>query len=63
MINHLMDNEFDICHTKKLRMERGEGHAFGLVHRRLMHNSIVPIVPIALNTYSPPQSTTPQAVL
>ncbi len=60
MIYHLMDNEFDISHAKKLRMDRGEGHAFGLVHRRLMHNSIVPIVPIALNTYPPPNQPRPK---
>ena len=40
--------------------EHGEGHAFGFVHRRLMPNKVVPIVPIALNTYFPPNQPRPR---
>ncbi len=54
LIDHLIENDFDISEAKKLRFERGEGHAFGFVHRRLMRRNIVPIVPVALNTYFPP---------
>ena len=32
----------------------GEGHAFGFVHNRLLQGSIVPVVPLFLNTYYPP---------
>jgi 3-O-methylgallate 3,4-dioxygenase len=60
LIRHLVANEFDVSHSKRLSGKHGEGHAFGFVHRRLMHpDHIVPIVPVALNTYFPPNQPTP----
>ena len=60
MIQHLMGADFDIAHSRRLSKEHGEGHAFGFVHRRLMEQKIVPIVPVALNTYFPPNQPRPQ---
>jgi len=60
LVNELMDRGFDISHAKKLGREHGEGHAFGFVHRRLMPNKVVPIVPLALNTYFPPNQPRPR---
>ena len=37
----------------------GDGHAFGFVHRRLMKQAI-PVVPIVLNTYYPPNQPSPR---
>jgi Catalytic LigB subunit of aromatic ring-opening dioxygenase len=59
MIEMLMDSGFDISHSKRLGKPRGEGHAFGFVHRRLMTNTVIPIVPVALNTYFPPNQPRP----
>ena len=59
MVEGLMDRGFDISHSKRLGKPRGEGHAFGFVHRRLMDKKIVPIVPVALNTYFPPNQPRP----
>ncbi len=59
MIQHLVGAAFDISHSRRLSKEHGEGHAFGFVHRRLMPNRIVPIVPVALNTYFPPNQPRP----
>ncbi|MCW2573621.1 MAG: extradiol ring-cleavage dioxygenase [Frankiales bacterium] len=59
LIATLMDRDFDIAQSKRLGKPRGEGHAFGFVHRRLMPNRIVPIVPVALNTYYPPNQPRP----
>jgi 3-O-methylgallate 3,4-dioxygenase len=59
LVNELMDRGFDISHSKKLGREHGEGHAFGFVHRRLMTDTIIPIVPLALNTYFPPNQPRP----
>jgi 3-O-methylgallate 3,4-dioxygenase len=59
LIHGLMDDGFDVSHSKKLRFERGEGHAFGFVHRRLMGDKIIPIVPFALNTYFAPNQPRP----
>jgi Catalytic LigB subunit of aromatic ring-opening dioxygenase len=61
LIEGLIDQGFDISHSKKLSKEHGEGHAFGFVHRRMMSDdTIVPIVPVALNTYFPPNQPRPQ---
>ena len=44
-----------------LSKAHGEGHAFGFVHQRLMReDAIVPIVPVALNTYFPPNQPRPK---
>jgi 3-O-methylgallate 3,4-dioxygenase len=61
MIESLMDEGFDISQAKRLSKEHGEGHAFGFVHRRMMSDEhIVPIVPVALNTYFPPNQPRPR---
>lgn len=60
LIEHLMENEFDVSHSKKLPKDRGEGHAFGFVHKKLMQEKVVPILPIALNTYFPPNNPRPK---
>jgi hypothetical protein len=60
LIDALMDDEFDIAQARRLAKAHGEGHAFGYVHQRLMTNKIVPIVPIALNTYFPPNQPRPR---
>jgi 3-O-methylgallate 3,4-dioxygenase len=60
-IESLMDQGFDISQAKRLSKEHGEGHAFGFVHRRMMSDDhIVPIVPVALNTYFPPNQPRPR---
>jgi 3-O-methylgallate 3,4-dioxygenase len=59
LVDGLMDRGFDISHAKRLAKPHGEGHAFGFVHRRLMTDAVVPIVPVALNTYYPPNQPRP----
>ena len=59
LIEALMDHGFDISHSKRLGKPHGEGHAFGFVHRRLMTGAVIPIVPVALNTYFPPNQPRP----
>jgi 3-O-methylgallate 3,4-dioxygenase len=61
LTNALMDHGFDISHAKRLGKDHGEGHAFGFVHQRLMEDdAIVPIVPVALNTYFQPNQPRPR---
>jgi 3-O-methylgallate 3,4-dioxygenase len=61
LTNALMDGGFDISHAKRLAKEHGEGHAFGFVHQRLMDDeAVIPIVPVALNTYFPPNQPRPR---
>ena len=61
LVESLMDGDFDVSYSKKLSKAHGEGHAFGFVHQRLMRDeTIVPIVPIALNTYFAPNQPRPR---
>lgn len=59
IIETLTDREIDVAHGRTLPRPRGEGHAFGFVHRRLMRDAVVPVVPIAVNTYYPPNQPRP----
>jgi hypothetical protein len=60
LIERLVAIDFDISHAQKLPRDHGEGHAFGFVHRRLMGELPIPIVPVILNTYFPPNQPTPR---
>ena len=60
LIESLIDQGFDVSQGKRLAKEHGEGHAFGFVHRRMMNGQVVPIVPVALNTYFPPNQPRPR---
>jgi 3-O-methylgallate 3,4-dioxygenase len=61
LIAELVDREFDISTSDRLADGVGEGHAFGFIHTRLMGRSMaLPIVPICLNTYYPPNQPTPR---
>jgi len=65
LIQHLVENEFDIGRSNHLdpkrgRSEGGIGHAFSFVYHRLLGDRIVPTVPIMVNTYYPPNQPTPK---
>jgi hypothetical protein len=59
LITALVEVEFDVSSANALPAGEGEGHAFGFVHRRLMEKAI-PVVPIVLNTYYPPNQPSPR---
>jgi len=59
LVRNLVENDFDVAYSGKLARPRGEGHAFGFVHRRLMAPGVIPIVPLVVNTYYPPNQPTP----
>jgi aromatic ring-opening dioxygenase catalytic subunit (LigB family) len=60
LIDWLMDNGFDPASSKRMRQGEGEGHGMAYVHRRLMdENKPIPIVPVFLNTYFPPNQPRP----
>lgn len=60
VVQYLVEQEFDVAYAEKLAQPRGEGHAFGFVHRRLMGASVVPVVPVVVNTYYPPNQPRPR---
>src|SRR5207248_2063106 len=59
LIDELIDREFDIAASDATPEGEGEGHAIGFVHKRIMQD-VVPIVPICINTYYPPNQPTPR---
>jgi hypothetical protein len=59
LTSHLTENHFDVSHGSYLSKKRGEGHAFGFVHKRLMNETVVPILPVILNTYYSPNQPRP----
>lgn len=59
LIDELIDREFDIAASGAVPEGQGEGHAIGFVHKRIM-KEVVPIVPVCINTYYPPNQPTPR---
>jgi len=61
LIDWLMEGGFDPATSKCMRKGEGEGHGMAYVHRRLMdENKAIPIVPVFLNTYFPPNQPRPR---
>ena len=60
LIRALVDEEFDIARCNKLRPEIGVGHAFSFLYRRVLPGGKLPMVPVMVNTYYPPNQPTPK---
>jgi hypothetical protein len=60
LIGSLIDQEFDVAHSNGLPPKQGMGHAFSFIYGRIMPNTVIPTVPIMLNTYYPPNQPTPK---
>jgi 3-O-methylgallate 3,4-dioxygenase len=60
LIATLIDAEFDVAVANALPDGEGEGHAFAFVHRRIIKDASVPVVPVFLNTYYPPNQPSPK---
>lgn len=60
LIRSLVDAEFDVARSNKLREEIGVGHAFSFLYRRILPGGRLPMVPVMVNTYYPPNQPTPK---
>ena len=60
LIRQLCDREFDIAAMDGVDAGRSEGHAFQFVHRRLLGDATLPVLPVMLNTFEPPNQPTPR---
>ena len=60
LICSLVNDEFDIARCNKLRPEIGVGHAFSFFYRRVLPGGKLPMVPVMVNTYYPPNQPTPK---
>ncbi|HWO40501.1 MAG TPA: extradiol ring-cleavage dioxygenase [Candidatus Eisenbacteria bacterium] len=59
LIRELNAAEFDIARCNQLKPEIGIGHAFSFLYRRVLPGSRLPMVPVMVNTYYPPNQPTP----
>ncbi|HEY8579934.1 MAG TPA: extradiol ring-cleavage dioxygenase [Beijerinckiaceae bacterium] len=60
IIHDLVEEGFDVASLAGMREDQHEGHAFSFMHRFYLDGAMVPIVPIFLNTYFPPNQPTPR---
>ncbi len=63
IIRHMMERGVDAAQSNRLPNGLGLGHAFGFVYRRILKGLEVPVVPVMLNTYFPPNQPTPKRCL
>ena len=63
LIEGLIEREFDIAAVSGLGAAQSEGHAYSFVHRWYLKGDgarMLPVVPIFLNTYNPPNPPLPR---
>lgn len=60
LIRGLCDRDFDIAAMSGLERGQFEGHAFSFVHRRYLQGLDLPVVPVIVNTFDPPNQPTPR---
>lgn len=59
IIDTLIDEDFDVSAARQLPEGKGESHSVAFIHTQLLRNTPVPIVPVFLNAYYPPNQPTP----
>ena len=59
LIAGLIGRDFDITAVRALVGDQFEGHAYSFIHRRFMAERVIPMVPVFLNTYYPPNQPSP----
>jgi len=59
IITSLVADQFDVASSAETETDNGFGHAFAFVTGRLLAGFEVPVVPILINTYFPPNQPSP----
>jgi aromatic ring-opening dioxygenase catalytic subunit (LigB family) len=64
IVDQAMEDEFDIAVSTEQPKDHkgvvGVGHAVGFIYRRILKDRAIPVVPILLNTFYPPNQATPK---
>lgn len=60
LIDTLRDEDFDVACSNQLNPEVGLGHAFTFVYEHLLPSGDIPMVPLMINTFFPPNQPTPR---
>jgi len=63
MIESLREQKFDPAVLHRLPEGKGESHAMSFVHRYFLQKIRIPIVPVFLNSFFPPNQPTPKRCL
>ena len=58
IVERMMEEGFDVAQLTRQPAGRSLGHAFMFVRTRLMKDRIIPMVPVMINTYFPPNQPT-----
>jgi 3-O-methylgallate 3,4-dioxygenase len=60
IVETMMQEEFDVAQLTQQTKDRSIGHAFTFTRTRIMEgDNLIPMVPIMINTYFPPNQPTP----
>lgn len=60
LIRNLCERDFDIAAMDGLERGQFEGHAFSFIHRRYLQGLDLPVLPVIVNTFDPPNQPTPR---
>src|SRR5207237_1551169 len=60
LIEGRVEPEFDVSALSALRPDQHEGHAYSFIHRWYLKEAALPVVPVFLNTYNPPNPPLPR---
>ncbi|HEU0201330.1 MAG TPA: protocatechuate 3,4-dioxygenase [Burkholderiaceae bacterium] len=60
LIRQLCNRDFDVAAMDGLERDQFEGHAFSFIHRRYLQETDLPVVPVIVNTFDPPNQPTPR---
>jgi 3-O-methylgallate 3,4-dioxygenase len=60
LIENLVTDGFDVAHSHHYKGSQAMSHSFGYVFYRMMPRRVVPMIPVNINTYYPPNQITPR---
>jgi OH-DDVA oxygenase len=64
VIKSLMDDSFDVTAIGEQPSDNGQlrtlGHSYGFIYRRILNSAPIPLIPISVNTYHPPNQPSPK---
>ena len=67
MVNQAVQDDFDVAALGEQPADNGVlrqlGHSYGFIYRRILMSKPVPLIPILVNTYYPPNQPTPKRCL
>ncbi|SAL80878.1 protocatechuate 4,5-dioxygenase [Caballeronia arvi] len=59
LIRGMMTDGFDVAQSKYFKDGQTMSHSFGYIYHKLMTDGAVPVIPVTINTYYPPNNITP----